>query len=255
MPFPPRSVEEMIWFLATFFKIFKNSMGFILPGLPAFVFIIGTISMLSDKKKEFMLLISPIPFTLIASAMHKYPFDGRLLLFFIPIIILIISEGAEKVRIISQQRFPAIGIVLIGLLIVDPIGHAGGRIIKSHGHEEIKTVLNHVRENWKQGDLLYLYYSSKHAFRYYSNDYDFKVEDYIIGVNSRDNWDNYKNDLNKLCGKGRVWVLFSHIYRANGVDEEKFFIYHLNKIANEVRHFKAPGAAVYLYKFKKNVCN
>jgi len=40
------------------------------------------------------LVLAPLPFALLASALHQYPFHGRLLLFLVPMVHLLVSEGA-----------------------------------------------------------------------------------------------------------------------------------------------------------------
>jgi hypothetical protein len=66
-------------------------------------------------------------------------------------------------------------------------------------------------------------------------------------VGSRDFWRNYINDLDKLRGNKRVWVLFSHVCTWEGVDEEKYFLSYLNSIGTKMDAFKSVGASVYLY--------
>jgi hypothetical protein len=118
--------------------------------------------------------------------------------------------------------------------------------------ENIRPVMRYIKEHKQDGDILYLYYSSRLAFKYYAERYGFNNNKYIVGIKSRGNWKNYENDLNKLRGNIRVWLLFSHVWKGKGVDEEKFFLYHLDSIGKRLDHFKSDGAAVYLYELSSN---
>jgi hypothetical protein len=116
---------------------------------------------------------------------------------------------------------------------------------------EIRPVISYVKEHWQEGDFLYLFYSAESAFEYYSKTFLFKKDDYAVGVRSTNNWHRYAKDLDALRGRERVWILFSHNTRMNGIDEEKFFLYYLNTIGTELQSFKAPGAGAHLYNLKQ----
>jgi hypothetical protein len=252
MPFPPLSLSDVKWFIRTFFEIFNNPIGLSLSGIAALTFVIGCISLFLEKKKKFFLLISPLPFLLLASGLHKYPFRGRLLLFIVPFVLLFIAQGAEQIRAKTSPNSPMIGITLIGLLVFNPLGSAIYHLIKPRTREEIKPVISYIREHQQDGDLWYLYYASWPAVEYYSKIYGYNKSDYIIGVSSRDNWNKYIEDLDKLRGNKRVWILFSHVCTWKGVNEEKLFLHHLDNIGTRLDSFKSSGAAVYLYDLSKS---
>lgn len=248
MPLPPSSISDAGWFISTFFGIFKNPVGLYLSGLAALSFLAGCISIYSEKKETFLLLISPILLTLLASGFHKYPFSGRLLLFIVPAVLLLVAEGAELIRSkISSHNTAVLGIIFIGLLLLYPVAITSYHLLEPHYKEEIKPVIEYVRENPQDGDVLYIYYGAVPAFEYYSAKYGYDANDYIGGVSSRDNLSNYINDLDKLRGNRRVWIIFSHVCTWRGVDEEKFFLRHLENIGTKRDSFKSAGAAVYLY--------
>ena len=248
MPFPPLAFSDLKWIIEKFFEVFKDPGGLFLSGIAALTFLTGCISMLSEKKKDFFTLISPIFFVLAASALRKYPFEGRLLLFIVPLLFLFIAHGAEKIRSAVCRTYPVIGTGVIVLLFLYPLASAGYHFLKPRVNEEIKPVLNCIREDWRQGDFLYVYYASHPAFEYYSKKYGFTKNDYIRhGITSRDNWNKYAQDLENLRGRKRAWVLFSHVHKSTGIDEEKLFLWYLDKTGTMLKSFKAAGAAAYLY--------
>jgi hypothetical protein len=95
--------------------------------------------------------------------------------------------------------------------------------------------------------LIYVYYDAQFAFKYYAPIYGFESDDYIVGIASRQNLENYIQDLNELHGSNRVWILFSHVYNWGRIDEEAFLLEYLDRIGTKLDEFKAPGASVYLY--------
>jgi hypothetical protein len=251
MPLPPSSFSDLKWFVRTFFTIFEEPVGLSLPGIAAFTFLVGSVSMFLEKKEKFHIIMLPIFFALLASAVRKYPFHGRLLLFIIPAVLLFIAEGAAQFIDKTKHHSIMIGTTLVGLLFFHSLLSASQHLIEPRTNEELKPVINYVREHRQAGDILYLYYASHHAFEYYSSSHGFNKNDYIVGVASRDNWRNYVEDLDKLRGNKRVWIFFSHVCNWKGADEEKFFLYHLDNIGTRLDSFKSDGAAVYLYDLSK----
>jgi hypothetical protein len=259
MPFPPSSFSDFGWFVSTFLNIIAElglslsklkevslselkDLSFV--SIAALTFLVGCVSMSFEKKEGSFVLISPALFALLVSGFHKYPFHARFLLFTVPSLLILIAEGAEQIR---DKTVHVLGTALIGLLVAHPLLSAGYHLIKPRTFEEIKPVLGHIREHWQDGDVLYLYHASQYAFKYYSGSYGFRDDDYIVGISSKSNWQNYVSDLDKLRGNRRVWILFSHVFYRKGSGEEKFFLQHLDSIGIRLDSFKSAGAAVYLY--------
>jgi uncharacterized membrane protein len=254
MPFPPLSISDIKWIIDKFLSIFEFPVGLSLSGIALLTFIFGCISLYSKKKEMFFIFLSPILFALLASGLHKYPFDGRLLLFIVPSLLLFISEGASQIRYKTKQNIPVLGIAIISLLFIGPLFYAGHHLIKPKPmiQEEIKPVMQYVRYNKQVEDVLYIYTASVNAFKYYSRRYGFSNDDYIKGVNCNSDLSICVSDLNKLIGNKRVWILFSHVYKRNGIDQKQFFLYHLDSIGTRLDSFISKGASVYLYDLSKS---
>ena len=247
MPFPPSSMDDLIWFFKTFLEIFNDPVGLSLSGIAAFAFIIGSVSLFSEKKEQFFIMILPIFIALLASGFSLYPFRGRLILFCVPILLLFIAKGAEDIIEKIRYKPSVIGFVFLVFLIVPPFISASKILIEPIVKEEIKPAINYIRENEVQGDVLYLYWGSWPAYTYYSKLLNFRQNNYIAGVRSPKKWDSYIKDIDKLRGNKRVWILFSHVYNWGDIDEEKFFLYYLNSIGKKLVQFNNAGASAYLY--------
>jgi hypothetical protein len=246
LPFPPMSMSDVKWYIDTFFKVFNNPVKMHLHGIAALAFLVGSSSLFRERKDKFYLLISPIIFTLLASSLHKYPFSGRLILFLVPSLLIFIAEGAAQIWNKTRNGYKFIGIVFIGLLFFHPTISASSGLFKPY-HEEIKTVLDYVERNRKDGDVLYLYYFTIRPFKYYSDRYNFRNISYVQGIRPTTDWNSLVNDLNNLRGNKRVWILFSRSQEPIGVDVDKFSLYHLDNIGKKLGSFKSAGVSVYLY--------
>jgi len=284
MPFPPFSSTELRWFADTFFEVFNNPVGIHLSGIAALTFIIGCVSKFADEKKKFCILISPLLVTLFASGLEKYPFEGQLLLFIVPFVLLLVAEGTRYFITQTRHNSSIIGIILVLLLFFHPLQSAVLNLKNPQNsphpfqrvREEIKPVLSYVRENRQNGDVIYLYYASQYAFKYYLERYGLNYEDgkqavwavppkawfapalpsyppyFIVGKYSRDNWKIFISELNGLYGNKRVWLIFSHVRdRRSDIDEEDMFLHHLNTIGKQLDYFKSTEASAYLYDLSK----
>lgn len=258
IPLPPTSFSDFKWYIQTFFGVFQNPVGIHLTGIAALTFLIGCISMFVKNKQWFFILLAPTAITLTASGFHMYPFAGRLLLFIVPSLLVLIAEGVEYIWCKTKSASPLIVSILVGLLFSHPVLYAICRTMEPSykaiaPFEDIKAVMCYLKEHKKDDDIIYLYYGSKHPFAYYAKRYGFNEDECVIGIYSKDDWEIFIQDLNKLCGKKRVWVLFSHVWTSNGVDEEKLFVYHLDHIGKRLDYFKAKGASIYLYELSKEI--
>ncbi len=256
-PFPPKTVSDIKWFVKTFFYIFEYPVGLDQSGVAAFAFLVGCISMSLEKKEQFLFLVSPIPFILLASGLHKYPFFQRFLLFLVPSVLLLIAEGTKQICIkISGNS--AIKIVFVGLLILPSLFSAGMRIIRPLTVEESRSAVIYIRKNWQHGDMVYLHHGSWPAFAYYSKYNHFTENDYIVGIVPEEEafkkkydyrkWKKYAEDLAKLRNNKRVWIVLSHIFEC----EKKTFLYHADNIGTRLDFFAVPGAEVYLYDLSRS---
>jgi hypothetical protein len=258
MPLPPLTVSDLKWYITRFFEVFGETAGFTLTGIAASFFIIGCATVFKEKREKFFMLISPILLALLASGLTLYPFKHRTVLFFVPVMILLISEGVEYVREKIGKNSLVIGIVLSTFLLFHPGLSAVYHLFNPETKDEMKPVLNYVKENWHDGDIIYLHYRAQPAFEYYRKRFDFDKSDYIVSVYAGDKYDYYKfsvdylrvyaKDLDKLNGRKRVWIVFTHTPLLHkGIDEKVFFTYYLNTLGKQIDYFKSAEAAAYLY--------
>ena len=249
MPFPPSSYGDIRWFVDAFFGIFNFPVGLSLSGIAALAFLVGSVAVFLQKKEQFFILILPIPLVLLASGLHKFPFNGRLLLFLVPCLLLFIAEGVEQIRDKTKHNSAIIGIALICLLFLEPSLSASYHLIRPRTKEEIKPVISYIRDHEQSGDVLYLSMASRIAYRYYSKRLNVNINNYIVGLKPKENWVDHINHLNKLRGNKRVWILFSHARRSisQGYVNEKFILNYLDSIGERLESFKSDDASVYLY--------
>src|SRR5690606_20391380 len=104
------------------------------------LFLLGGLSLAAKRRWGMLVtLTAPIVLTMLASALHRFPFHGRLLLFLVPSFLLLLSEGADLVG----RRFgrTAMAVVVILLLVsttvqsLNQIDRPRPRGFDSHGDQ------------------------------------------------------------------------------------------------------------------------
>ena len=214
--------------------------------------VLGALELNAMQKRRSLVLVLPSALTLAAAAFQLYPFSGRLLLFLVPSIVLLVASGFALVVNATGNTRPVIGILLIGFVCIAPLLTAGRNLIKGEFVEELKPAIKYVVARRVEGDSIYVYYASVSAFEYYKERGLIGAKNVIIGTGSwagEWNSDNYKTDLDRLRGKKRVWLLFSHVYSRGRVNDGQFYFRYLNSFGKCLDHLQATDASAYLYDF------
>jgi hypothetical protein len=144
LPFPPRSFSDLSVDFWAVLNVFNSPAWVITPlgvlgsALLAMVlYLIGAVSLGLRWRGGLYLLVTPILFALLASGLHQYPFHGRLLLFLVPTVHLLVAEGAGALaRRGGVLRTAAIGIFLLCQPAYEILWH---QLIVPRNHEGFDT--------------------------------------------------------------------------------------------------------------------
>lgn len=283
MPLPINSFHDIFWFFKAFYKFFSFTIG--LPALRSIlgwhsftngisisefsmyslstrilliviallvfnaglIFFIGTYSFFLKSREKFFILISPFFISLFASGLGFYPFVGRTNAFLVPIAFIFIAEGVLFLK--KKIKFKVINSVLIFLLLSYPLISAGYHLVKPHKVEEIRPVVGYINENWKKGDLLYIYSNSIPAFTYYYERKELEHFDIVYGERNGKKPVNWGKESRKIAGRDRVWFLISHDYQYATTSDRKNLLDYLDTRGIRVKSYEKVGASAYLYYF------
>jgi uncharacterized membrane protein len=252
MPLPPRSVEDAQWFLSMPGRVFSDiPLRFYgAAELAVFLFVLSVVFLLLKDRKKLFLLTLPILLALGASGVHKYPFGDRLLLFIVPMVILLVAQGASLVYEASKYRF--VGVVCIAMLFFFPGFYALAHFVTTPYSvtqiQSIKPLLNYMAANKQPDDIIFINYVTQPAFYYYAERYRLQKERVIAAPDTYASSSAYESKLPQLVGHKRVWILIS-AFREMGEFNEQFkpFLAHLDTIGHKVEEVRETGAILYLY--------
>jgi hypothetical protein len=216
MPFPPTSPGDLAWVVDHFLKLFEKPGGltsaeFATGGLAAVGFLLAALVLARRDWRLLVALAGPLLLALAASAVHKYPFAGRLLLYAVPAMLLMVAYGAALIaeRLDDVARWGAV--VTLAVLFVSPVAECRW-LLKVQPHaEDAREAIAYVHTNWKPGDKLYVYYGAVPAFAYYQPRYPLPADAVILGSENRDeDQRKFQVEIAPLDEKPRVWVILAH---------------------------------------------
>jgi hypothetical protein len=199
-------------------------------------------------------------------------------LFLVPPVILLLVEGVARIAHWTPRRWRAtVAVVLAVVVAAGPAVLAAKRLVHPRQREEIRPVLEFVRDHWQAGDTLYLYPYAQYAFLYYERCGCLKLRRngqqlwpvratsgpvetaravvartpaLVVDDNHRFDLQQYIAGLHRLRGRHRVWFVYSHV----ATPEEKEFVQHdlaaaLNGMGRRLIGIDRTGAHAYLYDF------
>ena len=213
------------------------------------------------NRYRFLLLVSPLFVALLVSSIHQYPFEGRWILFLVPIVLLLVAEGAAFVIDKTRNTYAVIGILTVGLLLFHPLVSESYRLIVPRGSDGLKPVMTYVNTHRDNGDVLYVDYGARKEFWYYADRFGLDQNDYTIGVNgkaddqNKNKLDKFVADLDCFRSNDRVWFLFANVHKTGDVDVRQFMIYYLDQIGTRLDSFYSPRAMVFLYDLTPGMAN
>jgi hypothetical protein len=238
------------WFPDTLKSVLDNPAGLgTFWVLPALLMLMGLLALLRHNWQFGALFGLTLGAALAASALGKYPFAGRMILFAVPIFLALIGAGLDAVAGLFQRPCwlgNGVALILAAFLLYQPLTTAAQNFIQPKYYEHIRPAMAYLQANRKPGDVFYVYYWAVPAFRYYAPFYGFIESDFIAGDQHENDPQALLAEIDRLKGSKRVWVLFSHVYEKGDFNEKDFILTHLDEIGDKKREFREPGTSVVL---------
>jgi len=208
-------------------------------GLAAVLTFIGAVSIFRRRAERALMMAASVAIVLLAGLAGNYPIGQRFLAFLLPLVVLGLAEGIVALTVVRSPVALAAAFALAVLVLAPPGLKAAERTAQPPKSEEIAPLLGYVETHWQSGDTLYLSARAQYAFRYYMECNDCsgnvravgrrlwpytptaghdqtspaimpRTSALVLGTSYRHQLKDYPADVNRLRGRGRVWVLFTH---------------------------------------------
>jgi hypothetical protein len=251
-PFPPKNLAQLRWYLETPFQLFADPGGMDLPDVAALAWVFGCFALWRKNRPQWLVLVVPALLPFLASTIHKYPFQGRLLLFLVPLMLLGVGEGAAAIIRGTKKTVPLFRAAFLAILFLYPVFEAAYHLTIPRRSQEVRPLISQLKEEYREGDTLYVHPATHYTFSYYALREHLDNMKPIFGpwIGGR-SWASYViNEVQTLRGRERVWFLFSGRLDSDGVNQEELFVAYLNRVGKKVQAFQSKGASVYLYDLR-----
>lgn len=235
MPLPIWSPNTLMWVIQHLYTMLDYPLGLLwnfttadstalrvimkMSFIPISLALLGTYAFFKTDKRALTLLTLPLLLTLAVSALERYPFFERLLVFLSPLIILLIARGCDKaIRSISalhNKQFILPVLLLIGGFSASAANMLDTSTFGRYKKSFQKEALVYIDKNYREGDVVYLYWNMDYGYRYYKKAYDLKYNAIegsdmkFVSSSPQDYITRLKPDLSQLKGKRRVWVVYN----------------------------------------------
>lgn len=173
------------WWIGRAHHVLHETLGLPLPGVALVLMGLGVAEWLRRSRWQAVLVVAPLLFLLIASALQKYSLMGRLILFVAPLLALTIASGVRYLWRLGGPERRWIAVVVAVLLLYVPSVRAVEHALAPPLREEHRAALAYISAHRQPGDVLYLKYSAQPGYEFYSGRHiDLSGMEPIYG----DNW-------------------------------------------------------------------
>ncbi|HEU4585234.1 MAG TPA: glycosyltransferase family 39 protein [Gemmatimonadaceae bacterium] len=256
------------WFGGTTHDVFAWLFPPVVATVAIGLFVLGIAALVRRSDGSASLLLAPLAFMLLASALRLYPVSYRLLLFTTPSLLLAVGAGAEWLlsiaRALGTRRARATGesrqevgraswpasaaaYAICAVLALLVARSAMTFVEIPFYREEIRPVVKYLAQHREPDDVVYVYYASAPAFQYYAQRDGIPRSAYRLGSCSRNDWRQYLHEVDALRGRPRVWFVMSHPFAKAGIREDSLFLQYFSALGRRIDSTSAIGAQLALY--------
>ncbi len=257
----PRSWDTLLWYPRTVIDLFHYPLGifpsgvstglaYVIAGhvieITAVAMLLAGIGVLARRSPRALgFVIFTLALTLAASGLQRYPFAERLTLFFAPLMILPLAFAAGSLE-------PKFTIVPCAILFLYPVYIETKYLVHPEIRYDARPAIDYVKANWEPGDTIYLHWGSDVLGNYYLSavpQLNPPAEDLIDGAfdpNVKTRPQTLADDLLKVQGRPRVWVVFS----MGAAGDEQAIEQTLDQRGKRIDHEDFRGSSVDLYNLQ-----
>lgn len=159
--------QAVTWLGRNFVLYFDNPGGWKWVAVPAVLAVLGIRALWRQDRIQTLFFLLPLGIALLASAMQKYSFIGRLLLFTVPALFIFVSKGLFFLSKRAGKHQKAVAIFLLVALLAEPVRFAALRFASGIQIEESRPLVQHMKEHFKSQDVIIVNEFAKLPLTYY----------------------------------------------------------------------------------------
>lgn len=243
--FPPQilNLHTLSWLFDALVAAFRDPVA--MASLPGMAFlIVGFASLFRRDRVLGRIALGSCLLMVLAGFAHKYPLGNRLLIFAIPVVLLLVAEGAAAICL--RLPYGKLIYVAVACALVYQPAVVTARELSADHREDIRPLLEYIAANSKASDGLYVYFEAQPQMRYYSNVLHLHFN-WKLGSDCEGDAACYAADVDSLVGARRQWIVMSHVMARGATNDRAILVQELDRKGRRLGEFSSPGARVYLY--------
>jgi len=259
-PLAPGSL--LAWLGTASLRVLGNSLGLSLLGVAAATCLAGVLAVGRRRVALAALLLAPLLLVVAAAVARKYPLDGRLTLFLVPMVLLLLAASVD-VLAGATGGWVRVGALAAGLLVAVVAVQPVSRTLRAFPHPidvtETLPLLEAVRAQWEPGDRIAVETSAEPAYRYYAARLGLDAAPVVVVLRARPC--GGPPVAPQLVTARRVWFVLSvwphssfaptalgSPLVADAQPQEQADLAQFQLAGRALRVERAPGAAVWLFQ-------
>ena len=238
-------------------NLFRDSAGFkVFLSELLIMAIIGIIALFKKNWKISGFIVLVFVFSFLASRLREYPFAGRMMLFSVPLLVIMLAAAVDWIWYIQLRPryiFILSATILAGLMLYAPLTVSINRFVSPTYIENIRPVMTSMKTKYEPGDMVYVFAFALPAYRYYAPLYGLPLDNIVTGENH--NPKKIISEISPLMGHNRVWLIFSHVNKNSLSKKGGILSYLDNNGSRKLRDIDQgtgsnTGVYLYLYDLK-----
>lgn len=201
--------------------------------------LIGIIIFIKRKEPADKLILVSILFVIAASILHLYPIRERNALYILPMLLILITVPLAYFQNKIVHSILTIIIVIFMIPYINHYSHPDNLLSSLRQTNRPDILMNILKENYKQGDIIMYNDASYVEFKVYASLYNFPIDKAVIGqINAQKDYSEqeYYNIFNSIPKSQIYWFYCPYDYSISPL------VPYLEKWAHSI------GTILYEYK-------
>lgn len=209
-PMPPTSLADVMWYLTwtkdQYYYFFRERAL-----VPFLLTVVGMILASRRLGWRAVMLLAPGLFAILASGAHVYPAFARLMIFFLPAVLICMGMAAGWIARLRPRLTAPLAAAMVAVAMaptaVDLYQAMTDR--PAFAFQEIRPAMATIQHQARPGDVVYVAGLGAPAYLYYRPRYGLGRTPWIVG-DGWARWACFPRDLPQDAAPSRMWVLIAN---------------------------------------------
>ncbi|OJW06053.1 MAG: hypothetical protein BGO49_07335 [Planctomycetales bacterium 71-10] len=173
-PLPPRSAEDFRWYATNLGRMFEQELGIRHWYAAALLWALGIAATARGAfgpggRTAAAMLLAPVALNLAASAIHKYPFNERTMLYAAPLTATLTAAGAARLLTTPRTSARLAGVAALAVALAHPIRVQAeyARNPEARALEDVRPTLAFLAEKGRPEDPIYVHWDAVAYYDFY----------------------------------------------------------------------------------------